>query len=104
MNLQLQGKSALVTGASKGIGLACALAFAAEGAARVHIASRTEADLKTAADSVRAKHKCEVVTHALDLGKSADQQTLVQRCGDVDILVNNAGAIDRKSTRLNSSH
>ena len=45
MDLELRGKKVLVTGASKGIGLACAQGFAAEGA-RVRIASRSEPDLK----------------------------------------------------------
>ena len=48
MDLQLRGKKVLITGGSKGIGLACAHAFAA-GGARVHIASRSAAGLNAAA-------------------------------------------------------
>ena len=92
MDLQLAGKSVLVTGGSKGIGLACAEAFAAEGAS-VHIASRTESELKTAAATITARHKAKITIHVLDLGKNENVNTLAQRCGDVDILVNNAGAI-----------
>jgi short-subunit dehydrogenase len=66
MELELRGKKVLVTGASKGIGLACARAFAAEGA-RVPIASRSEADLKSAADAIARQHKTEVSIHPLDL-------------------------------------
>jgi short-subunit dehydrogenase involved in D-alanine esterification of teichoic acids len=40
MNLELEGKSVLITGGSKGIGLACARSFSAEGC-RVHLAART---------------------------------------------------------------
>ncbi|MGH7279657.1 MAG: SDR family NAD(P)-dependent oxidoreductase, partial [Candidatus Rokuibacteriota bacterium] len=54
MDLGLRGKAALVTAASKGMGRACAMGLAAEGA-RVAMCARTESDLRTAADEVRAK-------------------------------------------------
>lgn len=92
MDLQLKGKKVLITGASRGIGLACAHGFAAEGA-RVHIASRSERDLQAVADGIRKKNQSEVVIHPLDLGVAANVVALGAACGDVDILVNNAGAI-----------
>jgi NAD(P)-dependent dehydrogenase (short-subunit alcohol dehydrogenase family) len=92
MDLELRGKKVLITGASKGIGLACAHGFAAEGA-EVRIAARTEAALKAASDAIRQKHKANVSVHAVDLGVTANAVALGQVCGDVDILVNNAGAI-----------
>ncbi len=92
MDMELRGKSVLITGASKGIGLACAQGFAAEGA-RVHIASRSEKDLKTAADAISKKYTTEVTVHAMDLGKTENAIALGKACADVDILVNNAGAI-----------
>jgi NAD(P)-dependent dehydrogenase (short-subunit alcohol dehydrogenase family) len=65
MDLGLQGKVVLVTGGSKGIGLACAAAFAAEGA-RVAIASRDAAHLAAAAAKLHAAGHG-VFTHAADL-------------------------------------
>ena len=50
MDLHLRGKTALVTGASKGIGLACARQLAEEGC-HLHLASRTKADLDKARES-----------------------------------------------------
>ncbi len=92
MDVELRGKSVLITGASKGIGLACAQGFAAEGA-RVHIASRSEKDLRAAADAIAKKYKTEVTIHAMDLGKTENAVALGRKCAEVDILVNNAGAI-----------
>ena len=92
MDLQLRGKKVLITGASKGIGLACAQGFAAEGAS-MHIASRSQPDLKAAADAIAEQYKTEVSIHAMDLGKTENAVALGKLCGDVDILVNNAGAI-----------
>ena len=92
MDLELRGKNVLITGASKGIGLACAHGFAAEGA-RVHIASRSEASLKAASDAITQEHKAAVSIHPFDLGETRNVVALAQACGDVDILVNNAGAI-----------
>src|SRR5262245_42393754 len=92
MDLELRGKKVLITGASKGIGLACAHGFAAEGA-RLHIAARSESGLKAAAEAISRQHDVEVSIHPLDLGVTQNTLALAQACGDVDILVNNAGAI-----------
>ena len=92
MNLELRGKKVLITGASKGIGLACARGFAAEGCT-VHIASRSEKDLKVAAAAIAQQYKTPVFIHAMDLGKTENVLALGKACADVDILVNNAGAI-----------
>ena len=96
MDLELRGKSVLITGASKGIGLACAHGFAAEGA-NVHIAARSEALLKQAAEAIRRKHDVQVTVHAVDLGVTDNVVALGEQCGDVDVLVNNAGAIPQGS-------
>lgn len=92
MDLHLAGKTVLITGASKGIGLACAHGFAAEGC-NLHLTSRTEADLEAARAAIRAKHDVEVTIHPLDLSQSSNVDQLAEQCADIDILVNNAGAI-----------
>ena len=88
MNLELKGRSVLVTGGSKGIGLACAKAFAAEGC-RVHIASRSKETLDRAAQAIGAETR----VHAVDLREAKALRTLAEACADVDTLVNNAGDI-----------
>ena len=88
MNLELKGKSVLVTGGSKGIGLACAKAFAAEGC-RVHVASRDKERLEAARKQVGGN----LQTHSVDLRDGTALRTLAGACADVDILVNNAGDI-----------
>lgn len=94
MDLGLRGKVALVTAASKGMGRACALAFGAEGA-KVAMCARTEADLKAAADEVRAASGADVLAVTADVTRKADVDNLLQRVtsqwGGVDILVANAG-------------
>ena len=92
MDLGLAGRRALVTGASKGIGLACARRLAGEGCDVVLVA-RTASDLEAAAASLRAAHNVSVMTHAADLGDSANVDALAAAFPDIDILVNNAGAI-----------
>jgi NAD(P)-dependent dehydrogenase (short-subunit alcohol dehydrogenase family) len=88
MDLRLKGKSVLVTGGSKGIGLACAKAFVAEGC-KVHLAARDPQRLQKAKTDLGG----DVTTHSVDLRDGAALKTLAKDCGDVDILVNNAGDI-----------
>jgi NAD(P)-dependent dehydrogenase (short-subunit alcohol dehydrogenase family) len=92
MDLGLEGKQVLITGGSKGIGLAIAHAFAAEGASVIK-ASRDKAVLEAAAGEVRRKHNSKVVAHPADLSQPATRARMHEAFPDVDILVNNAGAI-----------
>ena len=92
MNLELAGLTAIVTGASRGIGYAIAQGLAREGC-HLHMAARTAADLDAARSSILAESKVNISCHALDLGVSANITELANRCGDVDILINNAGGI-----------
>ncbi len=92
MKLDLQGKSVLITGASKGIGLATAWAFAREGCA-LHLAARSAELLEDAKKAIMAECKVPVATHAMDLSSDAQMRDLATRSGAVDILVNNAGDI-----------
>jgi NAD(P)-dependent dehydrogenase (short-subunit alcohol dehydrogenase family) len=94
MDMGLQGQVVLITGGSKGIGLACAQAFAAEGA-RVAIASRDAAHLAAAAARLHAAGHG-VFTHAADLREAAQADALADAVeaalGPVDVLVTSAGA------------
>ena len=92
MELGLRGRKALVTGASKGIGRACAEALAEEGC-DVVLVSRTAADLETARAAIVAKHNVAVRLYPLDLSDSRNVDKLAAECADTDLLINNAGAI-----------
>ncbi len=92
MELDLKGKSALITGGSKGIGFATARAFAAEGTS-LHIAARNTGDLERAREEIIRDFGVPVVFHAVDLTQGHGARELAKVCADVDILVNNAGAI-----------
>jgi NAD(P)-dependent dehydrogenase (short-subunit alcohol dehydrogenase family) len=92
MDLNLRGKTALITGASKGIGLASAECLAAEGV-NVILVSRTLADLEGARQRIAARHNVAVQVHAYDLSDSGNVDKLAVEHAGIDILVNNAGAI-----------
>ncbi len=89
----LTGRTALVTGASRGIGAAIALALARAGA-DVAVAARREADLDRVADEIRATGtravaiRCDLLDAAAVTGCTADVEAAL---GGIDVLVNNAG-------------
>jgi 3-oxoacyl-[acyl-carrier protein] reductase len=93
MDLKLAGKVALVTGSSRGIGLATAKAFAAEGC-RLMLSARSAEPLADAANELRATG-AEVAAHVADVAKPEDAAELVDAAvaayGGIDILVNNVG-------------
>ncbi len=93
MDMEFAGKRVLITGASKGIGLACAEAFAREGCDLVLAARGAEA-LEEARAGIEARHGgVSVETHAADLSDPAAREGLRAAHPRVDVLVNNAGAI-----------
>jgi len=96
MDLGLRGKAALVTGASRGIGRAVALALAREGA-RVAICARGADALASAAAAIHRETGTEATTIEADLstldGVTRVVDAALGRLGAIDVLVNNAGAI-----------
>jgi NAD(P)-dependent dehydrogenase (short-subunit alcohol dehydrogenase family) len=92
MDLQLKGRTALVTGGSRGIGLAVARQLASEGC-HLHLAARSAADLEAARKQIADAYAANVAVHSLDLSKRENAVALASACGSLDILVNNAGAI-----------
>ncbi len=106
MDLGLKAKVVLITGGSKGIGLACARAFAAEGA-RVAIASRSQDNLNHARDEL-AKQGVQVFAIAADLTKPEDAKSMAaateKALGPIDILVNSAGAAKRHAMEEYDAH
>jgi NAD(P)-dependent dehydrogenase (short-subunit alcohol dehydrogenase family) len=95
----VEGKVAIVTGASRGIGRATALAMAAAGA-RVVAAARTADQLQTLAEESQAQTGRPALVSVTDVGVEADVERMVARAeqafGRVDVLVNNAGFNARK--------
>lgn len=90
MDLKLAGRTALITGGSKGIGLATAKWFAAEGV-NLALVARSADDLAKAAHAIGGTVGVE--TLSADLSNAAARACVAERFPDVDILVNNAGAI-----------
>ena len=90
--MELSGSVALVTGASKGLGLEIARAYAARGAKLV-IAARRRNELDIASEELRAR--TDVVALALDVSEEAERlvEAGLERFGRIDVLVNNASTI-----------
>lgn len=90
MDMGITGRRALLTGASKGMGRACALAAAREGA-EITIVARTDATLQATAAAIRAETGARVTTVAADVTTEAGRAAVLAACPEPDILLNNAG-------------
>ena len=96
MDLGLSGKTAIVTGGSRGLGLAAAQALIAEGA-NVLVCARTEATLKNAVASLQqsapsgARSAYVVADVSTDDGNKAVAAAAVREFGGIDVLINNVG-------------
>ena len=87
--INLKNKTALVTGAGKGIGLACAVALAEAGADLI-IISRTQKDLDKVAKIIK-KFKSKCISYACDVTNYTQIKNFIKKQKKIDILVNNAG-------------
>jgi NAD(P)-dependent dehydrogenase (short-subunit alcohol dehydrogenase family) len=97
MNIDLKGKTALVTGSTSGIGHAIAKGLAAAGA-NVVVNGRTQAKVDTAMAAIaRAAPGGKIAGVAADVSTAAGCQTLAETLPDVDILINNAGIFEPKA-------
>jgi NAD(P)-dependent dehydrogenase (short-subunit alcohol dehydrogenase family) len=100
MSGKLSGRTAVITGASKGLGQAMAVALAAEGA-RIALVSRDLAKLEAVAQEIRAKGG-EAAAFRADVANEGDvravEREVLARYGSVHILINNAGVNVRKPT------
>ena len=92
MDLKLKGLRVVITGGSKGIGLAVAHSFAKEGAQPI-LVSRTLSSLQSAAKEIKAQSGMDCEVLAADMASRGSAKSLIEQCGNIDILVNNAGAI-----------
>jgi NAD(P)-dependent dehydrogenase (short-subunit alcohol dehydrogenase family) len=96
MNLGLQGKLAVVSGSTAGIGFAIASTLAQEGA-RVVINGRTEPRVTSAVEKIRQRVKgAELLGVPADLGNASGVESFLKQVPEADILVNNLGIFEVK--------
>jgi NAD(P)-dependent dehydrogenase (short-subunit alcohol dehydrogenase family) len=96
MDTNLRGRTALITGGSRGIGESIARVMAMEGCNLTLVATDAER-LRKVAGEIVAETGVAVTTHAFDLSQLENIKRLAEVAGDCDILINNAGAIPRGS-------
>jgi 3-oxoacyl-[acyl-carrier protein] reductase len=90
MDLGLAGKRAIVCGASKGLGFACAQALAREGV-HVILVARSSQVLEAAAEAVHRDTSVDVTPVSADVATDIGRAAILKACPDPDILINNAG-------------
>lgn len=90
----LSGKAAIITGGSKGLGLAMAARLASAGA-RVMLVNRNAEQGKAAAESIRQEYDTEAISYSCDVTREAQTNAMakaaVEAFGQIDILINSAG-------------
>ena len=96
MDLELKGKTALVTGGSRGIGFGIAERLAAEGC-NLRLVARDAATLAQAKARLESMHPVKVAVHSANLGNQRELESAYSQLDGVDILVNSAGAVPRGS-------
>ncbi|KAF9302422.1 hypothetical protein BGZ91_009335, partial [Linnemannia elongata] len=90
---RLQGKNVLITGASSGIGEACARHFAQAGS-NLFLAARRQERLDALKQELEAKYpSIKILTHVLDVRIKANVNAAIDFFGDIDVLINNAGLV-----------
>jgi len=90
MNLGIQGRTAIVSAASKGLGRACAMSLAREGVS-VFISSRSQERIDAAAKDIRDATGAKVTAIVADIATEEGRAAVLKACPNPDILVNNAG-------------
>lgn len=98
MDLGIAGRHAIVCAASKGLGKACALSLAREGA-NVTIAARTRSDIEAVAEEIRRAYGVRVVAISGDVTTPEGRENILSASSSADILVNNAGGPPRGDFR-----
>ena len=92
MDLKLNNKTALITGASKGIGFGISEIFASEGV-NLFLTARSENELKALKSKLTELYRIKVEIIPLDITASESTSILVDKCKNIDFLINNAGDI-----------
>ena len=90
MDLGINGRTAIVCAASKGLGRACAMQLAKEGV-NVIISARTKADIEATAEEIRKAANVKVIAIACDVTTEEGRKMILAACPNPDILINNAG-------------
>ena len=92
MELNLKGRTAIVTGASKGIGYGIAENLAKEGV-NLHLTARNEKNLKLLKNKIEGEYSVKISIYPLDLKSKSSVKLLAKNCNNANILINNAGDI-----------
>ena len=98
MDLELEGRAVLITGASQGLGRAIAEAFARERCS-LHLVARGEEGLAAVRAELVKAYGVKIETKALDMAAPGASEAVAAAFPEIDILVNNAGAIGTATCR-----